>query len=90
MKSAYTSKFYLKQPKYASSVLLPQMMSSRGAQRVGGRRWVPAEGPSSQPLPGHSPSLAEGRAQVTQAEGSPRCQIVLTCLWGENTRFTAR
>ena len=30
MKSAYTSKFYLEQPKYASLILFPQIMSSLG------------------------------------------------------------
>lgn len=33
MKSAYTSTFYLEQPKYASLILFPQIMSSLGKHR---------------------------------------------------------
>ena len=38
MKSAYTSKFYLEQPKYASPILFPQIMSSLGKlSELGGK-----------------------------------------------------
>lgn len=58
MKSAYISKFYLKQPKYASSILLPQLMSSggstEGGRTVSGacRGAFPPASPRAQPVLG--------------------------------------
>lgn len=47
MKSAYTSKFYLEEPKYASPTLFPQIMSSLGKHsELGGKmlNWKQTEG----------------------------------------------
>lgn len=60
MKSAYISKFYLEQPKYASSILFPQIMSSLGKHsELGGKCF------SWKQTGGHNP-LWEGVPRMMQ------------------------
>lgn len=68
MKSAYTSKFYLEQPRYASPILFPQIMSSLGKHRA-----LAGKISSERQTGGHS-RLWEGALDAAE---EPLCHCVL-------------
>lgn len=90
MKSAYTSKFYLEQPRYASPILFPQIMASLGKHSaLGGnisnwkqtegcsRRWGGGLGRLQRSLPACHCVLTQDTATVGDAQGTETSPSIL-------------